>query len=319
MADSPDKSERRFHDSWAFYLYAFLYIVLNTVFFMFKAPMSSITSSLESLKLKEVLLYNTAFLFAMLTVILLMCYFAPKFMIYMCVILIPALSIAAFIRSPEKRITGTVLGILNIIILIAVVFLILRHIDYISKMLSVAARIFFSNILGVLEVFLITNTLLVLQLLPAMMVDTTNDLVNHLRYVTVLLVFWTIFISYYFNHVYMASVVFNTMSGERSVFGTSISNSFCALGSISYGALLLAMIATLQVILSDARAAGKRDERSRSLFRSIIIAVSQFFLDILGNIVKFANALAFPYLSVHGTGYEESVAKSFQLVTGSDL
>lgn len=320
MNSSPNKSERRFHDAWAFYLYVFLYIVLSTVFIINMAPMSTVSSSFEGLKLKEVLLYNTVFLLAMLAGILLMCYFMPKFMIYLSIIMLPAISIASFIRSPEKKITGVILGIFNIIILLFVVLMIIRHIDYISKMLSTAARIFFSNIFGVLLVFSITNALLIIQLIPAMMADATNDIIRYLRYATVLLVFWTIFISYYFNHVYMASVVFTTISGEGSVFTTSISNSFYALGSISYGALLLALIATLQTILSDAEAANKRSgERGGSLLRSIMISISQFILDILGSIVKFANVLAFPYLSVHGTGYEESVSNSFQLITSSDL
>lgn len=321
MANSPSKSERKFHDSWAFYLYAFLCIALNTVFLVFKTPASSITGSLENLKLKEVLLYNTLFLLVALTSILMMCYFFPKFMIYLSIIMLPVISIAVVIRSPEKRITGIILCILNLIILFMRVILIIKHIEYISKMLSIAAGIFFSNIFGVLTVFLITSTLMAIQLIPALMVDTSNSIVSYLRYIIVLSMSWTIFISYYFNNVYMASVVFNTISGERDVFGTSISRSFYALGSVSYGALLLAIITTIRTILSDAENANRRSGKrgGGNLLRSIMHSISRFILNILGNIVKLSNTLAFPYLSVHGTGYEESISRSFQLMTSSDL
>lgn len=316
------KSERRFHDSWAFYLYALLYTILSTVLFMYKAPSSSITSSVESMHLREVLLFNVAFLIAMLSAFLVMCYFVPKLMIYLSVVMLPALSIIAFIKAPEKAAVGIILGIINIVVLLTVVFQIIGHIDYISKMISVSAGIFFSGMFGVLMVFLFTTTLLVIQLVPAVMVDTTNDIVSYLRYSIVLLESWTILISHYFNHVYMASMVFNIISGERDAASTSLSNSFYALGSISYGALLLAMITTIKAILSDSsRIASERNREraSRSLFKSIMLAISQAILNILGDAVRFANSFAFPYLSIHGTEYEVSVSKSFHLITSSDM
>lgn len=323
--EAKKSNERTFHDSWAFYLFLIFAIVLNTIYLYNTSNIIEVTVQLNSkVNLLALIGLNLLFIIICLLVALLLCYLIPKVMVYLSIIVVPVLLILTTYKyikeSPSGNSIGIGVAVISLIFILVACMLVLSHIDYISQVISLASKIFFANFFGILFVFLICELLSLILVFPALIVDSTNEIIVAIRYLSLLLFFWEMLIVSYFLEVYVSSVIFNEVNHDgKNIFTTSFKNSCYALGSISYGALLYAILLVLKAMVQEARDNQRNRDRKPNLLAVILTIIAQFFIDLLGQIVKFANELAFPYLSVNGTPYEESVVKAFEMMTSSKI
>jgi len=317
------KSERKFHDAWAFVLFVTLTIGLNA-FYMFNT--SSITAQAgtitDSHGILQMLVGNLGFTFVMIMFSLVLLYLIPKAIILTSTIMIPFLSIVGWFSMAKDSIygvhVGIVLAVINTIFILIVAFTVLKNLTYISNVISVASRIILDNILSVSTVCLVMTLLMVASSASVALVDSDSNVVRWIRWVEVLMGWWKFTILVYFVRVFVSSIVVGAVAGARSVVGPALRNAVYGLGSISYGALLIAIIITLRTMIGSAR--DRNNNRGgKSHGSDAALAIAEFFLSALQAIVETSNQLAFPYLSVHGTGYEDSVSESFKLITSSGV
>ena len=98
----------------------------------------------------------------------------------------------------------------------------------------------------------ITFCVFVIMSMSSLLVDSTDPLVQKLRYMQILFSTWMLFISFYFNGIFISSVTTLEVQKNKDVFDTAFTNSLYGLGSASYAALIIAFIVTLQAMISDA-------------------------------------------------------------------
>lgn len=321
-----DPKERSFHDAWAFYIYLGVAIVLNTFYFLNAGDIpKELGDYFSTYKIAQVVFSNLALAICLLMLSLLCCYFIPKVLIILSVLAVPIISISLFFyngldKNEFAGIIGIAIFIINLIFLVLAGFVIFANLDYIAHAMSIGAGIYFSNFLSILLMQIISFFVLILIMTPVFLADSKNDAVNMSRYLAIFLFVWTITITKIFMEVFISSVVlYHLKAPEDGIFSNALNNSTYALGSVSYAALLIAIISSLETMIQEARADQYHRDVSRSRSAAMSLAIAESLLSILGDVVKFANNIAFPYLAINGTGYSESVAQSFQLLVSSNL
>lgn len=318
-------NERKFHDSWAFYLFLVFAVVLNVIYLYNTSNVIDATIKLNSdHHILSIIGLNLLFIIICLLISLLLCYFIPKVVVFLSIVIVPALLILStyryIVESPKGNAIGIFVAVLTLVFVLIACLLVLSHIDYISQVISLSSKIFFINFFGILFVFILSTSMIIILTTPVLLVDSSNEIIQATRYLSLLLFFWEALICSYFLEVYVSSVIFSEINDDgEGIFTKSFKNACYALGSISYGALLYAIILVLQSMVAKARANQRNQGGKPNVLFLILSAIAKFFIDLLGSIVKFANQLAFPYLSVNGTSYEESVVKAFDLLVKSDL
>lgn len=310
------RDKRVFHDGWAFYLYFLSYIIIITIFFVNIGDTSKIETIFADLNKNNFLLLNAGLFFMAALIFLICCYFIPKVLLWIVVLSVPSITALTLIKAPNVQALSLVFGVISLIWVLIFAFLILRHINYISKMLSAAAGILIRTFPVLVLVLAISTTFMILQLLPMIIDSKDNQILQRLKWGNVLLQFWTIEIFAYFNMVLISSISYNILTSNSCCLSKSLSNTFYALGSISYAALIMALISTLRMFVNEQR---NGDRSRRSIFSTILLAITGFILDALSAIAEFANSLSMPYLAVFGTNYEDSVVKSFGLISSSGM
>lgn len=322
MADIKIIKERKFHDAWAFYLFAAFAIGMNTFFLLNSTNIfQEVEKGISTYKFFACFFSNLGFTIGLILLSLLMCFLIPKVLIVGSVFAIPVVSAISFFKfdlanNPNATVIGISMFLINLIFLIMAGFMILSSLTYISLALKAGSKIFFENFFSILAIQIACFLLFFISLIPVALVNADNDVIKALRYMIVLYFCWAWTILSYFMEVLISSIVFfHIKKDESGVIGNSLTNSFYAMGSIAFGALLIAVITTLKVMLASSRS--EQPGEKRNIFSVIVSAIAKVLLDILGEIVKFANNIAYPYLAVSGTGYQESVAQSFQVLTSS--
>jgi hypothetical protein len=327
MAGANIVKERQFHDAWAFYLFIIFLVGMNT-FFLFnsKDVVASVIEFQTEFKILSCFLLNLGFTVAFLLLSLIFCSLIPKFLIVTSVLAIPILSAVSFFSFglnsiKQSSVIAIVLFVFNFIFLIIAGITILSNLEYLSLALKSASKIFFENFFGIFFLQIFTFLLYFLSLVPVAFVDAKdNQIIGSMRYSAVLLFAWISCILKYFMEVFVSSVVFfHIQKKDQNVFLNSISNSLYALGSIAFGALIAALITVLKAMANDASSPtdANGNPRSRNAVNQILLGISRFLLNALESFVKFANNLAYSYLSINGTDYKESVTQSFQSVMSS--
>ncbi|EPR77770.1 hypothetical protein SLOPH_1209 [Spraguea lophii 42_110] len=117
--------------------------------------------------------------------------------------------------------------------------------------------------------------------------------------------FWTMFALLYFMRVFISSFVcleILTYSHVSSILMEALSNTFYALGSIMFGAMLIAIVQTLRMLVS------RDEERSDSILNSILY----FLLSMLEDVIRFANEWVFVHIALYGKSYVKTLKTSFQ-------
>lgn len=315
-SDTNNKSpSRKFHDGWAFIIYVLVFLGVNTVLFLHVENPKTLFDFLKERDFFNAASLSFVYSIVFFGFILLLSSLIPKFLIYSSIFIVPACTIYTFIATKQANNTLIWVSIgFNILYILMCIFLIVRHIELITKLLRVSSDIILKNFLLVLFIFLLTYAFFSFQVILLFQAKKSSDFLNSIRFLVFLEICWGLFVVKYFNNVFISCVVSGTIANESKT--KAISNSFMALGSISLAALLVAIITTTEYMISEARREEAR-RRDRSLFRLILLFIGELIVSILGNIVKFANNMAMPYLAHKGTSYSDSVTESFQLIKDS--
>lgn len=324
MAGANIAKERKFHDAWAFYLFIAFAIGMNTFFLVnTKAPVDEVVKVNNDFHLLQCLGVNFLFTICFLMISLLTCFIIPTATIVASVLALPLASIYVFFKydlatNENAMVFGIIFFVINLLFLIMAGFMVLSNLNYISLALRAASKIFFANFFGVLFLQIVCFIVFAILVAPAGLVNSDDPIIKQTKYLDILLVAWIGSILSYFMEVFISSVVFFQIKNDKDgVFMNSLTNSCYALGSISFGALLVAIVTVLKAMVADAQESQRRDRANRNPFAMIMMWIASILLEILGEIIKFANNIAFPYLSVNGTGYKESIAQSYQLLISS--
>ncbi|KAI4292303.1 hypothetical protein PAPHI01_1577 [Pancytospora philotis] len=314
---------RKFHDSWAALLFAVTLVLVNTTI-MFSVP-NIAESTGQFLTAGGGARNGLILLAAQFALLLVNCVLGFILLIVCPRVLIYAGFIAGFCAclaaSVAAGVTGMILAALFAFGMLYFFFVYVHpHIRFISRLIAITALILVLHIVPLCLFLVCIGAVLLLQLaIFGVALNTPGT--SALAYVAiVLLSYWIAGVGTYFFQVLASGIVVHTINvrGEHgSVFGRSFSHALYALGSISYGALLVAIVQSLQHCVASARARNSRDE-SRGILGAVFLAISSVMLAIFSDILATINSMVFTYIAVHGTAYRESVGASFQEIRGQE-
>lgn len=339
---------RKFHDSWAAFLFIIGVVFLNSllaIFFLpklksvfdfgqiFKEQFTGLNISYVALTL---IVSAGIFLFASIS-LLSFCMVMPKVVIW-------GSFVINIIACLLPLLFGHIVGIISSIIGVAfTVYIFVKyvypHIDYIAAVLSVACKILMEHIFGIISTFIVIFGLLSIQIsfilglilatagigsssaemLGSNMDEKHATIINTIFSIFTLFIYcWIMVTVNYFIEVFISSIIFCHITNKANIASTGHSQSVsgmalkCALyafGSICYGSLIIAIIKTCRVLVDNET--NRRNDRRRRSAQDIIMLIVSCILSVLLSIVEVVNNCVFPYIAVHGTGYRESMSLAF--------
>ncbi|KAF5139869.1 hypothetical protein G9O61_00g020390 [Vairimorpha ceranae] len=308
---------RKFHDSWAFILYAISFLGFST-YAIVKEKSFSLDLSFAEPVIKNALFCSIVVL-AAITINFLGFRFIPVLFLKATAFTFPFVLIATLFFF-KFHAMSLFYSLFAIFFWAVFVYRNWVYFDAVAKTMCVGVKIilsnFFTTLIGIimclsliiLQIFLMTQLRIELSLHHEKMQD------NIFTFFYVLNLFWTLSNAIYFFKVYITSVVsYNLVEfGEHSRMSSVIKNSMYALGSICFAGLVVAVVSTLRFFVDQERDR-RSNNRDRNGLVSIILCLMAVLLSVLEDIIEFINALTLPYIAVHGEGYIESVKKSYDI------
>lgn len=299
-------SNRNFHDAWAFILYIIFTAGANTYYFL--QPVTLKMEQLPPPLAISVTLGTIALSFILMTFSF--CFFAEAMLHIGCIGAPIASIILACLSGDILAICiAAIYGVISLGLYLAVYR---KHIKYSAMVLESSARIIgrYAFILGFTIV--VTAAIIVLQVFIALSRVNEDAFNNRIIFLLLFMqLYWTYFNSMYFFTVFSSSIValdIFTLGLNVNITLESFKNTLYSLGSIAFGGLLVALIATARLAVTM-----RTDERERrSLISQIFSAIILFILRLLEDIVKFVNKWTFTYMAVHGDSYTNSIKNAFQ-------
>ena len=308
---------RKFHDSWAFILYAISFLGFST-YAIVKEKSFSLDLSFAEPVIKNALFCSIVVL-AAITINFLGFRFIPVLFLKATAFTFPFVLIATLFFF-KFHAMSLFYSLFAIFFWAVFVYRNWVYFGVMAKTMCVGVKImlsnFFTTLIGIimclsliiLQIFLMTQLRIELSLHHEKMQD------NIFTFFYVLNLFWTLSNAIYFFKVYITSVVsYNLVEfGEHSRMSSVIKNSMYALGSICFAGLVVAVVSTLRFFVDQERDR-RSNNRDRNGLVSIILCLMAVLLSVLEDIIEFINALTLPYIAVHGEGYIESVKKSYDI------
>ncbi|EOB14224.1 hypothetical protein NBO_33gi001 [Nosema bombycis CQ1] len=304
---------RTFKDAWAFILYLIYTIGCNSWLIMLKMESKATFFNLN---------YQLLSVLTISTLIIIILYFLM--FAFFCEITMKAsvffFPIAQFVRLcllSEKKPSEVYFAIFSIMFSIGVIYLYWRQIPVVSKVLSYTTRICLNHFSSCLFGIAICSLVQIFQIFITYSVMLSLDAKRStiVLYAVFLNLFWTLANFSYFFKVYISSLVaFHFINSGAKVFNDSMKNAMYALGSISFGGLIMALIKTCDVIVQNERNGSDED---RNVFSKILMKILSFFFRHIIHFIEFANEFSMSYIAVHGCGYKEAVIESFKLIKGT--
>ncbi|KAM0685942.1 hypothetical protein COBT_002841, partial [Conglomerata obtusa] len=301
------KSNRKFHDAWAFILFVVFTLVANFFYFREKSNDKSIFIPDK----KMVIIGLTYFpSFMLLCTIGLLLFPAP--LMHAACILNPIVSVCLAIWL--QYIPGIICAVIFAALSYGLYFFSIRHhIKYSAVIASTSVYILLKNLVIVLPVILLVLGLINVQFFTSIMNMGKEYGDNYLFYIFLTLqMYWVFFASLYFLRVYASTAValdIITVGTELSTATESIKNTLYALGSICFGSLLVAIVQTLRHLHDKS---GR--ERDRGIGGVILFVVVAVILSLLQSIIEFINDWVFVYIAVYGTPYVKSIKNAYDVL-----
>lgn len=311
------KSGRKFHDSWACYLFIATVTIVNTILLMNSRSISFLTES-ES-NYTSYIIYNFLLFLVFTSLAFVMSSFLPKVTIIGGMIGYFILSVITFIKSNESLNWGSYLMFfLDMLFFVTIAIAIYWNFKFLVKILSVGAKLMLKNIHSIFFVMVINFIISSIIIFPSVVADNKKEIVGYLKYVSLLLFFWSMYISSYFNIVFVSGMVSEIISQNTEYLITSLKNTFMAFGSICLGALILAIVKMLQNIVNTKK---NNNNKTSSSGGNLLLLISYLIVVVLLKFIeesiKFANNMIYPYMSINGTSYKESLLNSFDEICKS--
>ena len=308
---------RKFHDSWAFILYAITFLGFSTYAIVKEK------NFLLNLSFTKPIIENGLFCSIVVLVAITINFVGFRF--------IPVLFLKATVCTFPLVLMATTLffelstmslfySLFAIFLWAAFVYKNWCYLGVVGKTMCIGVKImlenFFTALIGIimclsliiLQIFLMTQLRIELSLHQAKMQD------NIFSFFYVLSLFWTFINALYFFKVYVTSVVsYNLVEfGEHSRMSSVIKNTMYALGSICFAGLVVAAVSTLRFFVNQEKRRRSRNKEEGDMI-AIILCIMALLLSLLEDIIKFINTLTLPYIAIHGGGYVKSVKKSYDI------
>lgn len=317
------EGHRKIKDLWALILYITTFVCTNTVLLFNMRSTDGLKESFDLKNICMLFLKNTLCLAISVMISILMFIFTPKTFIYSSLIISTALAGKHIIENVESKLYIAIWLIFVLICFILYFVSIHSNIDYISEVISGSSRIIAKYIPSFVLIFTLFMVVSFAQVFIILITDFTKNIILRGFAILILLFFWNFAVSNYFYQVFVASVFvahIKQTDEKKSVTLLALKNTLYSMGSICFGAFIIALIKTLRILESmgnnDNKKPFVRYEYRHSIARTIISLIG-LFIKGLEFVFDHANNLCYPYMAIHGTSYTESIAESFKIV--SDL
>jgi hypothetical protein len=313
------KQCRKFHDAWAFVLYAMLYVGCTT-YTVLNIKETGPVSSLDSTGVN-----HGIFCLAIVSVFILLnfggLYLFPEFFLKFTISLFPVIIITLAVMA--LSIWSFLFAILTLIPWGFFVYSYWSKLKIVGAVLKSTIGILIRNIFTVLFGIVLCSSLQIIQLLLILQIDFDEVQKNLLLHILIVLnMYWSMANFIYFYKVYSTNIIafhfINIQDTAGSVFSGAIKNTFYALGSISFAGFIVAIVNTLRYFINRERRS-RRDSRESNLLADIMLCLTEFLLSILQEIIEFANELTLPYLAIHGEGYVQSMRNAYEMLTRNSV
>ncbi|ELQ75841.1 Choline Transporter-like (CTL) Family [Trachipleistophora hominis] len=288
------ETKRKVNDLWALALYVvFMAGVLTYTAFMSKTKSYLDLASHFDMK---VLIFTFVCGFLSFGVHLAALLYFPGPAMHLSCIVIPILSIILAVLS--GNIIGIVVSVIfSALMLVTYLFYLRKHIKYAAQIAKSAAQLVCTSIfstLCVLILFLAGWSGMIYFFVTVSTGLSKQDRIIGLA-IEALAFVWTLFVLCYSLRVFIASI-FVVHYLMRSISPTqraveAFKNWLYALGSICFGALIIALITVLRMLVDRER---DRSGSVGSFFYSILLVL----LDILQDLVNFSNEWAYCYVAL---------------------
>jgi len=322
----PVEKHRKFHDLWAIVLYGICYVSSLTACLIVGFGAQKNAGSGSGMNGDVLKLIVTSFIMSLVfTIIGLMLTYLfytltehhPKTVIYTTyVVLLVSTCISCLSTYPlgAKAFFSSLVGGLFAILMESLIFYftIYRNIELIAVIASTVSKIFKKYYIRLAMFFFALFFVAMLLAEPLLTLQNAEKYqISILAVFGALVYLWTYFIFKYISAVVACSVVVEEINDhharEGKVLSKALRNTRYALGSISVGALLTAIITLISGVVASKKNEAENAGRAGA---SIGWAVLGFFVSILEEAILLMNIMVFPYLSVHGTSYFDSIKGS---------
>lgn len=305
------ETTRRVNDLWALALYiVFMASVITYVVLTSKTK--SYFDLVSHLDMK-LLIFTFVCGFSSFGIHLAALLYFPAPAMHVSCILLPVISVVLAICV--GHIYGIIVSVVFSVFTLVMYFLYLRkHIKYAAQVARSATQIICTNIFSVICVLALFLTGWTAMFYVYVALDMGLD--KQERIISLICEFlavsWTFFVVFYSLRVFIASIVaihflFRTVSSTQRA-ADAIKNWLYALGSVCFGALLIALITVLRMLVD-------RERRRSGAVGGFFYAILLLLIDILQDIVNFSNEWAYCHIALTGKGYVESTKESWRILS----
>ncbi|WUR04250.1 plasma membrane transporter PNS1-like [Vairimorpha necatrix] len=314
------RKSRKFHDAWAFVLYAISVIGFSTFSILNMNKTNVVFTEILDLQAG---LYSSGVVFGFLFFTFTCLRFFPEVFLKLILLCYPigALLLVVAILKINNWVPSLYL-ILPVILFLLWAYVIYRYWKWLrpaAKITKVAVKIILKNLFTALFGLVLVFSVIVFQMFLIINMDIKNN--EYLSSNTVLYfffilnLFWTFSNAVYFFKVYITSVAAHHIFDEaNSSLSKALKVTLFSLGSICLGGLVISIVSTIRFIINEKRDRN-REERRNNLLVDILLCIAAVIFSLLEDILEFANTLTFPYIAIHGDSYSKSMHSAFELAT----
>lgn len=305
---------RKFNDAWAVVLYV-VFTAAVLCFLFFQSAQQNYLELLKHFDMK-ILVFTFVYTFASFFLQLACLLFFPGPAMHAACIGMPFVSMAMALYSGQGYAVfmAVVFGILALVLY---VFVLRKHIRYAAAIVASAANVIVKNIFAVTTTLVLSTTaflcLLYFFCANSLGYASDNGRLSLLLVTGFFVLAWTFYVVYYFLRVFISSVVIVYFVYAQGVSraAEALRNSLYAVGSICFGALIIAIVTVLRALVDRER------DRSRGA-SGIFYVVALFLIDILHDLIAYSNEWAFCYVALTGRPYVAATKESWKIIVRPD-
>lgn len=312
--------KRKFHDAWA--LIAFL-ITTITIVTVSMSKFDLKPTNIDINHFPNILKLSVGYLVGFCITVTLLLLFIPAIVMHVSFILCSVLMIV--LGLTDSSVPGM------IFMIISGIFIFVYYIWSARKNIKFSAGVCKSSTMIITKKVYVALPLLlaIFILLPLQSFFSYSVFLNlmkkyfYLCPIIALQFFWLYSGLNYLLRVHISSIVaIDLLSDDDAVSFVfqCFKNSFFCLGSVFFGALLVAIIQTAKLIIDVQRNMNtRRNNGIVAVILMILGIIISLFLDILQALIESMNEFAYVYLALYGKSYIGSIKGAFEILTEKNL
>lgn len=304
------KQKRKVHDIWAVILFIIATAACNTIYFMMKPE-----KPFFHVPPRDLIIASVFYVLSAMSLVSLLLLLIPAFMMHAAFFIFPVLSIglAVYLKETYSIVTSIIVSIISLVLYF---FVYRKNIKYSAQVVKSATSLLLRNSLAFFPVILICVASFLTQIfIAAKYLDTQYEKNYFLYMMFILQMYWVFFTFIYIVRVFVSSVIaleILTVQEEVSIYFESFKNTLYSLGSVCFGALIIALVSTLRHLHNESH---RRSESSRG--GEILYLIVSIILAFLQEIVAVINDFTFCYLAIYGKPYIQSIKGAFEIAKTS--